>query len=96
MNTVQKVGVFAGTALETVALFLHAPWSGYDTTNKAYRIAGTLVVPENDKKPFWEWYSNGTLIPWLGSMEYFLICVAMIAALTGFWVYLFRSEGSQR
>jgi hypothetical protein len=94
MNTVQKVGLFVGVSLECVALFLHAPWHGYDTENKGLQLSWGYIAPETLDKPFLDWLSLGALTPWLGSVGYFLICVLMIAALTGLWVFLFRSTQS--
>lgn len=87
--------MFVAVALIAIAIVLHAPWTGYETT---WSMGMFGAAPIGGSLPFWSWQTVGAPVYWFGVLSNFLAVVLAIAVLLALWCFLYRqpksSEGS--
>lgn len=84
MNRKQWIGIYTAAALILIAIFLHGPWSGYETTWSYF--SSILNQGVSGDLAFLDWYSRSPLVPWLGVIKNLLASVGLIFALTIIWI----------
>lgn len=107
MNNSQKYAVIAAATIISLMVLLHAPWSGYKTTD-SYPTTPTKeqvekgrsegFVPTVIYKPYdleiKEWTSYEPAAKWFGSPWNILGGVFFVSLITGLWCVLFKSNRS--
>ena len=75
LNRTQRAGIFVGTVILVCLVIFHSPWHGY------------FEVGES----FFDWTSKKPLILWFSEVANVVASIAGVSALTGAFVYLFKS-----
>jgi hypothetical protein len=89
MNLKQRQGAYVALAMLVILLFLHCPWTGYETT-----WYFELTRSHHDLPP-WEWHTNAPLLPWLGSLQNLVASITFIALLAVIWIVANRQATAE-
>jgi hypothetical protein len=80
MTSKQWQGIYAALAAFLLLVFLHSPWSGYETT---WYVQFTNSM---GNLPLWEWHTIEPILPWLGSLKNLAASTVFIALLGAVWI----------
>ena len=92
LNSTQRLGAFVALTTIAILIFLHQPWSGYETFS--VNMLGRLNLGTTEYS-FFQYKSRLPIVEWLGDMTNFLASIALVIAVYATLFFLYAEPKAQ-